>query len=89
MLKGAGDKEEVCKFSRTVIIGKSKEADFQPKGKGISRMHCRIMWDNGKYVIEDMGSKNGVRVNRQKVQNAPLTKGDYIELGLVGMYYVD
>ena len=29
VLKGDGDKEEVFKFSGTVIIGKSKETDFQ------------------------------------------------------------
>jgi pSer/pThr/pTyr-binding forkhead associated (FHA) protein len=34
-----------------------------PEAK-VSRRHARILFENGKYLIEDLGSTNGTFVNR-------------------------
>lgn len=54
---------------------------FIPHNEGISRVHCKIVYDRGGYHIVDMGSLNGTYVNgaRIPVQSmVPISVGDRI-----------
>lgn len=55
-----------------------------PEAK-ISRRHARIMLQNGRYFVEDLGSTNGTFVNRGKRLKPgdpqPLAEGDEIIVG--------
>lgn len=57
---------------------------FDPEAK-ISRRHARIIFDNGKYMVEDLGSTNGTFVNRGRrlLPGTPhvLNDGDEIIVG--------
>jgi adenylate cyclase len=67
------------------IIGRLAECDlFLPFG-GVSRKHARIAKNtDGKWTIEDMGSKNGTQVNQKLITSAQeLSDGDHIWLGNV------
>jgi len=75
-----------------VIIGKfSKETgpvdidlSFLPEAPYVSRRHARIfLREDGKFVIEDLGSTNGTYINRGPRIVAPtvLEDGDEITLG--------
>lgn len=49
----------------------------------ISRIHCKILNNNGTYMISDLKSANGTYVNRVKLlpnQFYPIQKGDVIRL---------
>jgi diguanylate cyclase (GGDEF)-like protein len=49
---------------------------------GVSRRHARIVRIDGpRYVLEDLGSKNGVFVNGRKVETAELAAGDRLQIG--------
>jgi S1-C subfamily serine protease len=48
---------------------------------GVSRHHARLLRENGEWIIEDLGSTNGVRVNGQKVRRAVLQLPCRIQLG--------
>lgn len=51
--------------------------------KMISRVHCRITNDNGRYMITDLQSANGTYVNRVRLvpnQPHPIQNGDIIRL---------
>ncbi len=57
----------------------------------ISRRHARIVGRNGRHKIEDLGSTNGTRVNRQKLrigQKVRLQPGDRVTLGHCAFVYV-
>lgn len=46
------------------LIGKSKEADGTiANSTKVSRNHCRIVRENGSYMIQDLESTNGTSVN--------------------------
>jgi hypothetical protein len=49
----------------------------------VSRRHARIRLEGERYLIEDLGSKNGTFVNGHEVQGArPLQDGDEIQIAL-------
>jgi hypothetical protein len=47
----------------------------------VSRIHARITFERGFYVIHDLGSSNGTFVNGRKVRAAPLTDGAGLRVG--------
>ena len=47
----------------------------------MSSRHARLQSSFGRWIVEDLGSKNGVRVNGEPVTRRELTDGDLIELG--------
>jgi pSer/pThr/pTyr-binding forkhead associated (FHA) protein len=52
---------------------------FDPE---VSRQHTRIILQDGRYIIEDLGSTNGTFVNEHRITSAtPLNNGDLIEVG--------
>lgn len=64
-------------------MGRSPECNLHLPYGSISRCHARfIKTDNGSWLIEDLGSKNGTKLNDQPVLSPALIKhGDLINLG--------
>lgn len=55
-----------------------------------SRQHARIQLDeNGDYLIEDLGSKNGTLINGQPLRRHRLIPGDRIEIGTTLLIFQD
>ena len=64
------------------MIGRSTEADLVLSHPEVSRRHCRIMAQQGGFVIEDLGSQRGTVVNGSAISGqVQLTPGDQIALG--------
>ncbi len=61
-------------------IGRGLENDVVLEGLSVSRSHARLIQDGG-LVVEDLGSRNGVFVNGERVQRRPVAPGDVIRLG--------
>jgi len=64
----------------TFTIGRSDEADIVLPDPSVSRTHARITLRNGRYVLEDTGSKLGVTVNDEPVEQRVLEHGDSIQI---------
>ncbi len=67
----------------SVAIGRHADNDIPLKDDDVaSRFHCVIEpGANGQYVLKDLGSRNGTRVNGENVSSAPLNAGDVISVG--------
>jgi predicted component of type VI protein secretion system len=64
-----------------VMIGRAPDCDVQLDLRWVSRTHARIRLEGKHYVLEDVGSKNGVFVNGQRViVPQPLEDGDRIQI---------
>lgn len=66
------------------VIGRAADAAIPIESPSISRHHARIVVTHGDATLEDLGSKNGTRLNGSRL-TAPcrLADGDEIRLGAV------
>lgn len=57
---------------------------YEAYSQGVSRLHAALKFVNQRWVLTDLGSSNGSRVNGQKIMahiDYPLNHGDVIALG--------
>lgn len=69
----------------SLTIGRAADCDVVLSDRQISRYHARIERDAQGYLLRDLGSKNGTKVNAEVVHGQPyrLRDGDEIELASV------
>ncbi len=68
--------------AKGTIIGRSTQCDIVIETTDISRKHARIFQDPfGRWIVEDLGSHNGVYVNGQRTQAQAILPGDQIDIG--------
>ncbi len=75
----------------SLVIGKKKEeADIILNNSTISRVHARITYENGEYMLEDLNSTNGSFKNGLRLrpyERRQMIPGDEIRLGSVKILY--
>jgi hypothetical protein len=65
-------------------LGRSREADIVLDDMNVSRKHAEVRPSGGSWIVRDLGSTNGVKVNGRRLDPArpqSLKRGDVIELG--------
>ena len=69
--------------AKGTVIGRSAQCDIVIETKDISRRHARIFRDPfGRWIVEDLDSRNGVYVNGQRIEAQAILPGDQIDIGL-------
>lgn len=68
-------------FKDRLTIGRTKDNDIQLDAAYISRRHAVIQTDDTSVRISDWGSKNGIRVNAERIDEHFLSHGDVITIG--------
>jgi pSer/pThr/pTyr-binding forkhead associated (FHA) protein len=81
VLVEAGREGPRYRLGVSTVIGRAPECDVVLASSHVSRRHAEVSWDGGRYLIADLDSLNGTRVNGQSI-DAPrvLSSGDTIEL---------
>lgn len=74
---------------REILVGRAVECAIRTEDAMVSRHHARIFYLNGQYVVEDMGSSNGVFFQEQRVQRHGLRHGDAVRCGSLWLRFVD
>ena len=70
------------------LLGRSRECDIVLDDSNVSRRHAEISPSGQGWLIKDLGSTNGVRVNGRTVDGPhPLESGDRVELGTVDVRF--
>jgi len=67
--------------SGAMTIGRGEESNAQVNDDRLSRKHFTITENAGKFVLKDLGSKNGTRVNGALVTEQALKANDEIQAG--------
>ena len=90
MLTLSGDRPVKYPLYKTeMLLGRGAESDIQIRRQFISRRHAVIHTDEHGSTIEDLGSKNGIRVNARRVNRHRLQNGDIVNLGEFEFRYID
>jgi len=64
-----------------INIGRLARSELHLPFEGVSRQHARILWKDGGYWLEDLGSANGTFVQGNRIQRHLLADGDVLQLG--------
>ena len=89
ILSGKREGDVVDLPSDGLDIGNRKNAKLSIRDPWISFSHAKIVCEDGRFVIEDLGSSNGVSVNGKKVTRHPLQASDEILLGKTRLRFVE
>lgn len=78
MPRGGGD---VIPLLQTKLsIGRRDSCDICLRFPNVSSFHCELTYKNGCWIIEDNGSKNGVKVNGDRITKKVLHPGDLVSI---------
>jgi ABC-type multidrug transport system fused ATPase/permease subunit len=70
-----------CELNKPILtVGRLSGNDVQVPSQRVSRLHAKIRWENGSWLIEDADSLNGISYNGQRVDSHILSHRDRIYL---------
>ncbi|MBV9819562.1 MAG: FHA domain-containing protein [Solirubrobacterales bacterium] len=64
-----------------LLVGRHPACDVVLHDPTVSRRHARLRFRDGHWVLQDLDSTNGSRVNRRRVVRCRLEPGDQVRLG--------
>jgi hypothetical protein len=68
--------------SRGAVMGRSRDCDVVLDDPNVSRRHAEVRPSGGSWIVNDLGSTNGIKLNGRRVEGPQsLKRGDVIELG--------
>ena len=75
---GGGDAIPLLKPK--VVIGRRSSCDIVLEFPNVSQRHCELQFENGYWIIRDLGSRNGIKVNGERVDSKWLQPGDEVSI---------
>ncbi|MCG8418232.1 MAG: sigma 54-interacting transcriptional regulator [Proteobacteria bacterium] len=67
-----------------VTFGRSRSSTVHIDSERVSRNHARLVREGDRFTVEDLGSRNGTRVNGDKIeQSTRVSSGDEISIGSI------
>jgi transcriptional regulator with GAF, ATPase, and Fis domain len=81
IIEGTDAKQTRPLAKKSVLVGTHPSSDLVLTDPHVSRAHARIDVEGEDYVLTDLGSTNGTRVNGVRVRQAILEPGVVVELG--------
>ena len=69
------------------LIGRSGVSHVRLTDPASSRDHTGISWEGDHYLVEDLQTTNGTRVNGQRIRSEVLNDGDVIQLGQTSLTF--
>jgi Protein of unknown function (DUF3662)/FHA domain len=76
-----GDGTRIPISTKPMVIGRQPGCDVVVPDTNVSRQHASIRRVDDHYVLSDLGSTNGTRLNGRPVNDAYLSNGDEITVG--------
>jgi predicted component of type VI protein secretion system len=72
-----------------ISVGRLPDNTLVLRDEKASRHHCVIEPYNGGFRLRDLGSRNGTRLNDQKVATEILDNGDIVRIGQSELHFID
>jgi len=68
--------------------GRHPDSDIFLDDVTVSRRHAEFRREGSGYTVHDVGSLNGSYVNRERIDAAPLSGGDEVQIGKFRLVYL-
>jgi transcriptional regulator with PAS, ATPase and Fis domain len=75
--------------AKEYVIGRDEGVDIPLHGRAVSRQHARISHQRDRWVLTDLGGRNGTIVNGEVVREVVLAHRDEIRIGDVILKFVE
>jgi hypothetical protein len=62
-------------------VGRRPNSDIFLDDVTVSRRHAEFYRHGGRFTVRDVGSLNGTYVNRERIEEAELIRGDEVQIG--------
>jgi len=72
-----------------LLIGRAHDCDIVIKDILLSRRHCRIERFDNRWVVTDLGSKNGTRIGQELITRHVLRDGEVIRAGRAQIAFME
>jgi len=72
-----------------VFVGRGLDCAIRTDDGMVSRRHAQFTMENGRFVVEDLGSANGTHVNGVRIQKQAVNHTDVIQCGSLIVRFVD
>jgi len=76
-------------YKSVMTIGRSEHADIQIDSDFVSRVHARVICTDADVTVEDVSSKNGIRINSEQTALGKLRHGDVLGVGRLRFTFID
>ncbi|MDQ1684168.1 MAG: hypothetical protein QOC82_905 [Frankiaceae bacterium] len=67
--------------------GRHPESDIFLDDVTVSRRHAEFLRARDEFSVRDVGSLNGTYLNRERIDDAPLSNGDEVQIGKFRLVY--
>src|SRR5919205_595730 len=68
--------------------GRHPDSDIFLDDVTVSRRHAEFHREGGTFTVRDVGSLNGMYVNRERVESATLSNGDEVQIGKFRLVFI-
>lgn len=85
LIETAGHRRKAVVAKSPFTIGRAEDCDAAIADFRVSRLHARLLTENGQHFIVDAGSRHGTFVNGTRIERANLKNNDEITLGVSGL----
>ena len=72
-----------------IVVGRAKDCDVVLEHPSVSGRHASMRWDEGRILVEDLGSANGTFVDGQRITRVHIRPGGDLVLGLARLPWSD
>jgi pSer/pThr/pTyr-binding forkhead associated (FHA) protein len=77
----AGGGDTIPLMRPSLKLGRRESCDICLRFPNISGMHCELSFKDGYWVVRDLNSKNGIKVNGERLRYRALRPGDTVTIG--------
>lgn len=76
---GGGDL--IVLYGTELTVGRDESCDIVLRARGVSSQHCRLVLKGSDWHVEDLGSRNGIRIDGRRCESGCLEPNSVLWIG--------
>jgi adenylate cyclase len=84
--RSEGEERELIVGEDPLLIGRAQDCGLMLQHESVSRHHARVSRSSQGWMISDLDSKNGIKINTFRTTRQRLHDGDRIDLGTMRLH---